>query len=38
LPAEADESEIQDLPRLKMRFNRRTYGSLKRFIDALNQT
>lgn len=36
LPAEADEPETADLPRLIMDFNRTNFGRLRRFIDAVN--
>ncbi len=36
LPTEADEPEISQLPRLKMFYNRRSYGKLKLLIDELN--
>ena len=36
LSAEADEPEIASLPRLKLSYNRRSYGKLKLFIDDLN--
>lgn len=36
LPAEADEPEIASLPRLIVDFNRKDFGRLRRFIDALN--
>ncbi len=37
LPVEMDEPEIHLLPRLRMYFDRRHYGKLKRMIDCLNQ-
>lgn len=37
LPAESDEAEIRALPRLKMFFNRRNYGTLHKLIRRLNQ-
>jgi uncharacterized protein (TIGR00730 family) len=36
LPAEADEPEIAGLPRLVVDFNRKDFGRLRRFIDAIN--
>jgi uncharacterized protein (TIGR00730 family) len=36
LPAEADEPEISDLPRLVVDFDRKNFGRLRRFIDAIN--
>lgn len=36
LPAEADEPEIADLPRLIIDFNRTNFGRLRRLIDAVN--
>ena len=36
-PEEADQPELAALPRLAMPFNRRNYGLLRLFIDALNQ-
>ncbi len=38
LPEEANEPELSDLPRLKLRFNRRNLGRLRRLIDAINDT
>jgi uncharacterized protein (TIGR00730 family) len=37
LPEEVDEPAIAHLPRLVMDFNRREFGGLKKFIDALNE-
>ncbi len=37
LPAEADEPDIADLPRLLVDFNRRDFGRLRKFIDAINE-
>jgi hypothetical protein len=37
LPEEADQPELQDLPRLCLPFNRRDYGSLRKLIDAVNR-
>ncbi len=36
LPAEDDEPEIADLPRLIVDFNRKDFGRLRRLIDAIN--
>ncbi len=36
LSVEYDEPEIKSLPRLRMSFNRRSYGKLKRMIDFIN--
>ncbi|MCH8475329.1 MAG: TIGR00730 family Rossman fold protein [Opitutales bacterium] len=36
LPEEAEETEIADLPRLCIRFNRRAYGRLRQLIDRVN--
>jgi uncharacterized protein (TIGR00730 family) len=36
LPEEADEPELEHLPRLVMDFNRRHYGRLRQLIDAIN--
>jgi hypothetical protein len=36
LPAEADEPEIANLPRLVLDFNRRDLGKLRKLIDAIN--
>jgi uncharacterized protein (TIGR00730 family) len=38
LPEEANEPEIAQLPRLKLRFNRRNLGKLRTLIDAINDT
>jgi hypothetical protein len=37
LPAEANEPDIADLPRLVMQFNRRDFGRFRRLVDRLNQ-
>jgi len=37
LPEEAEESALADLPRLTLSFNRRNFGRLRQFIDALNR-
>lgn len=37
LPEEADEPEIQSLPRLVIDFSRKKFGRLKTLIDAINQ-
>jgi hypothetical protein len=36
LPAEADEPEIANLPRLIVDFNRKDFGRLQYFIEAIN--
>lgn len=36
LPAEADEPEIANLPRLIVDFNRKDFGKLRKLIDAIN--
>jgi uncharacterized protein (TIGR00730 family) len=36
LPAEADEPEIANLPRLIVDFNRKDFGRLRKLIDAIN--
>jgi uncharacterized protein (TIGR00730 family) len=36
LPAEADEPEIADFPRLLVDFDRRNFGRLRKLIDAIN--
>ena len=36
LPAEQDEPDILDLPRLKIDFNKKNFGRLRQFIDHLN--
>jgi uncharacterized protein (TIGR00730 family) len=36
LPAEADEPEISDLPRLVVDFDRKNFGRLRHLIDAIN--
>ncbi len=38
LPEEANEPELAQLPRLKLRFNRRNLGRLRMLIDAVNDT
>lgn len=38
LPEEANEPELAELPRLKLRFNRRNLGRLRVLIDAINDT
>ncbi len=38
LPAESNEPEIAQLPRLKLRFNRRNFGRLRQLIDAINKS
>jgi len=37
LPAEEDEPDLADLPRLVFNFNRRNHGRLRQLIDCLNQ-
>ena len=37
LPAEANEPEIAQLPRLLLHFNRQDFGQLRQLIDALNK-
>ena len=37
LPDEQDEPDLAELPRLIMRFNRRSLGRLRQLIDALNR-
>jgi uncharacterized protein (TIGR00730 family) len=37
LPAEADQPELQSLPRLVLHFNRRNLGRLRQLIDAINR-
>lgn len=37
LPAEADETEAADLPRLVLDFNRHDFGRLRRLINAINE-
>ncbi|MBI3016097.1 MAG: LOG family protein, partial [Candidatus Tectomicrobia bacterium] len=37
LPAEANEPEIAQLPRLVLNFNRQNFGRLRQLIDALNR-
>ncbi len=36
LPAEVDEPEIADLPRLIADFDRKNFGSLRKLIDSIN--
>ncbi len=36
LPEEAEEKQIADLPRLVVDFNRKDFGRLRKFIDAIN--
>ena len=36
-PHEANEAHIQDLPRLRFRFDRRSLGRLRQLIDLLNR-
>ena len=36
LPAERDEPELDDKPRLVFQFNRRNLGRLRQLIDVLN--
>lgn len=36
LPAEADEPEIANLPRLVVDFNRKDFGRLRKLVDAIN--
>ncbi|MBF0507150.1 MAG: TIGR00730 family Rossman fold protein [Nitrospirae bacterium] len=36
LPEESDDEMLADLPRLVVDFNRRDFGELRRFIDAIN--
>lgn len=36
LPAEGDEPDLAELPRLVLSFNRRSFGELRRLIDAVN--
>ena len=38
LPEEANEPELAELPRIKLRFNRRNLGRLRMLIDAINDT
>ncbi|HBE66635.1 MAG TPA: cytochrome D ubiquinol oxidase subunit II [Planctomycetaceae bacterium] len=38
LPAEANEPELADLPRLTLRFDRKQLGRLRMMIDAINAT
>ncbi len=38
LPEEANEPELANLPRIKLRFNRRNLGRLRMLIDAINDT
>ena len=37
LPEEGNDHALADLPRLVLHFNRRHFGRLRQFIDALNQ-
>jgi len=37
LPAEANETHIADLPRLRFRFDRRSLGRLRMLIDTINR-
>lgn len=37
LPEEADDADLADLPRLIVDFNRKDFGRLRSFIDALNE-
>lgn len=37
LPEESDEPEIAQLPRLVLNFNRKNFGRLREFIDAINR-
>lgn len=37
LPEERDEPDLQDLPRLVLRFNRRSLGRLRELIDTINR-
>jgi hypothetical protein len=37
LPVEADEPEIAQLSRLVVDFNRKDFGRLRSFIDAINE-
>jgi hypothetical protein len=36
LPAEADEPDVADLPRLVVDFNRTDFGRLRSLVDAVN--
>lgn len=38
LPQEANEPELADLPRIKLRFDRKQLGRLRMLIDAINDT
>ena len=38
LPEESNEPELAQLPRIKLRFNRRNLGRLRMLIDAINDT
>jgi MinD-like ATPase involved in chromosome partitioning or flagellar assembly len=38
LPEEANEPELAQLPRIKLRFNRRNLGRFRMLIDAINDT
>ena len=37
LPAEKDEPDLTDLPRLVFHFNRRNLGRLRQLVDAINR-
>lgn len=37
LPAESNEPEMAQLPRLRLHFNRRNFGRLRQLIDAINE-
>ena len=37
LPAEANDTQLADLPRLKFRFDRRSLGRLRMMIDVINR-
>ncbi len=37
LPAEANEPELADLPRLRFHFNKRNHGTLRKVIDSVNR-
>ncbi|MFK7737472.1 MAG: TIGR00730 family Rossman fold protein [Pirellulaceae bacterium] len=38
LPAESNEPELTELPRIKLRFDRKQLGKLRMLIDAINDT
>jgi uncharacterized protein (TIGR00730 family) len=38
LPEEANEPELSHLPRVVLKFNRRSFGRLRQLVDALNQS